>query len=231
MLRHSYTTWEKVIGLLVPDRLPISISAADDGTLIVKSPDGVQRFVETEPLVFREVDGDAVLIFREDAQGNIKYAYGDSTMAFEKQAWYELPLFHYVLFTTCMLLFLSVIIAALVSFFVNRRRTDRPPQPGLARVARWVLGGVAVLSLAFVALFVIATPDAKVLTGEASLLNVLGFISIPLAVLANGAVVFTMLAWKNHYRRLAGRLHYTLGTLAAVGFVWFLSYWNLLGMI
>jgi hypothetical protein len=94
-----------------------------------------------------------------------------------------------------------------------------------------VLGGVAVLSLAFVALFVIATPDAKVLTGEASLLNVLGFISIPLAVLANGAVVFTMLAWKNHYRRLAGRLHYTLGTLAAVGFVWFLSYWNLLGMI
>jgi CubicO group peptidase (beta-lactamase class C family) len=227
MLRHSYTTWEKVIGLLVPGRLPISISAADDGTLIV----GDRRFVETEPLVFREVDGDAVLIFREDDQGNIKYAYGDSTMAFEKQAWYEAPLVHYVLFATCMLLFISVIIAALVGLFVKRGRTDRRPQPGLARAARGALGGAAVLSLAFVALFVIATPDAKVLAGEASLLNVLGFISIPLAVLAIGAVVFTVLAWKNQYWGIAGRVYYTLVTLAAVGFVWFLQYWNLLGVI
>jgi len=229
-LRHSYTTWEKIIGLFVPNRLPMSISAADDGTLIAKSPE-VQRFVETKPLVFRAVDGDALLIFREDAQGNIKYAFMD-TRAFEKQAWYELPLFHYVLFTTCILLFLSVIIAALVNFFVNGRRTDRPPQPRLARVARWVLGGSAVFGLAFVALFLIATPNnASVLTGEAPLLNSLGFFSIPLAVLAVGAVFFTMLAWKNQYWRLAGRMHYTLGTLAAVGFVWFLSYWNLLGMI
>ena len=224
--RHSYTTWEKIITLLVPGSLPMSISAADDGTLIVEA----QRFAETEPLVFRAVDGDAVLIFREDAQSNIKYAFLGSR-AFEKQAWYEVPLVHYVLFATCMLLFLSVIIAALVNLFVNRRRTDRQPQPRLARAARWVLGGAAVLSLAFVALFVIATPDAKVLTGEASLLNVLGFISIPLAVLAIGAVVFTVLAWKEHYRGIAGRVYYTLVTLAAVAFVWFLHYWNLLGVI
>ena len=222
--RHSYTTWEKVIGLFV--FLPISISAADDGTLIV----GAQRFVETEPLVFRAVDGDTVLIFREDAQGNIKYAFLD-IRAFEKQAWYEVPLVHYVLFATCMLLFISVIIAAPIGSFVNRSRTDRQPQPRLARAARWVLGGAAVLSLAFVALFVIATPNAKVLTGEASLLNVLGFISIPLAVLAIGAIVFTVLAWKNHYWDIAGRVYYTLVMLAAVAFVWFLNYWNLLGVI
>jgi hypothetical protein len=97
-----------------------------------------------------------------------------------------------------------------------------------------VLGRVAVLSLAFVALFNIAIPNnnnAIVLTGEASLLNVLGFISIPLAVLAIGAVVFALLAWKNHYWNMAGRVYYTLVTLAAVAFVWFLDYWNLLGMI
>jgi len=231
MLRHSYTTWEKIIGLLVPGRLPISISASEHGTLSMKSGDGTQRFVEVQPLVFRAVDGDAVLIFREDAQGNVKYALLQY-MAYEKQAWYEVPLFHYVLFTTCMLLFLSVIIAALVNYFVNRRHTDRPPQPRMARVARWVLGGAAVLGLAFVAFFLIAIPnDTSVLTGEAPLLNILGFISIPLAVLAVGALVFTVLAWKNQYWRLAGRMYYTLGTLAAVGFVWFLSYWNLLGMI
>jgi len=222
--RHSYTTWEKVIGLFV--FLPISISAADDGTLIV----GAQRFVETEPLVFRAVDGDTVLIFREDAQGNIKYAFLD-IRAFEKQAWYEVPLVHYVLFATCMLLFISVIIAAPVGFFVNRSRTDRQPQPRLARAARWALGGAAVLSLSFVVFFVVATDGNTVVTGEAPLLNVLGFISIPLAVLTIGAVVFTVLAWKNHYWDIAGRVYYTLVMLAAVAFVWFLNYWNLLGVI
>ena len=224
--RHSYTTWEKIITLLLPAALPISISAADDGTLIMEA----QRFAETEPLVFRTVDGDAVLIFREDARGNIKYAFLGSR-AFEKQAWYEVPLVHYVLFAACMLVFLSIIVAALVNLFVNRRRTDRQPQPRLALVARWVLGGAVVLSLAFVALFIIATPNVKVLTGEASLLNLLGFISIPLAVLAIGAILFTVLAWKNHYWNIAGRVYYTLVTLAAVAFVWFLNYWNLLGMI
>ena len=229
--RHSYTTWEKIITLLLPARLPISISAADDGTLSMKSADGTQRFVEIEPMVFRTVDGNDVLIFREDAQGNIKYAFWDNR-TFGKQAWYEVPLFHYVLFATCMLLFLSVIIAALVNFFVNRKRTDRQLQPRLALAARWVLGGAVVLGLAFVALFLIATPNnASVLTGEAPLLNLLGFISIPLAVLAMGAVVFTVLAWQNHYWNIAGRVYYTLVTLAAVAFVWFLNYWNLLGMI
>ena len=229
--RHSYTTWEKIITLLIPAWLPINISATDDGTLSMKSADGTQRFVEIEPMVFHAVDGNDVLIFREDSQGNIKYAFWNKR-TFEKQAWYEVPLFHYVLFATCMLLFLSVIIAALVYLFVNRRRTDRQPQPRLARAALWVLGGAAVLGLAFVALFLIATPNnASVLTGEAPLLNILGFISVPLVVLAVGAVLFTVLAWKNHYWDMAGRVCYTLVTLAAVAFVWFLNYWNLLGMI
>jgi hypothetical protein len=171
-----------------------------------------------------------VLIFREDSQGNVKYALREYA-AYEKLAWYQVPLFHYVLFVTCMLIFLSVIMTALVSFFVNRRRIDRLPQPRLAHLARWLLGVVTGLGLAFVALFIVATPDFKVITGEASLLNILGFISIPLAVLTIGTVLFSVLAWKNHYWTIAGRVYYTLVTLAEVAFVWFLNYWNLLGMI
>ena len=88
------------------------------------------------------------------------------------------------------------------------------------------------MSLSFVVFFLVALSDTtKILTGEAPLLNVLGFVSIPLAVLAIGAVVFTVLAWKNHYLDMAGRVYYTLVTLAAVAFVWFLHYWNLLGVI
>jgi hypothetical protein len=49
------------------------------------------------------------------------------------------------------------------------------------------------------------------------------------AVLTAGALVSTVLAWKNRYWGIAGRAYYTLVTLAAVAFVWFLNYWNLLG--
>ena len=43
------------------------------------------------------------------------------------------------------------------------------------------------------------------------------------------ALVFTALAWKNRYWGAAFRIYYTLVTIAALAFVWFLNYWNWLG--
>jgi hypothetical protein len=49
------------------------------------------------------------------------------------------------------------------------------------------------------------------------------------AVLTIGALVYTVLAWKDSYWGIAGRAYYTLVTVAVVAFVWFMNYWNLLG--
>jgi hypothetical protein len=54
----------------------------------------------------------------------------------------------------------------------------------------------------------------------------LGVIS---AVLTVAAVVYTVLAWKDGYWGVAARAYFTLVTVAAVAFVWFLNEWNLLG--
>jgi hypothetical protein len=54
----------------------------------------------------------------------------------------------------------------------------------------------------------------------------LGVLSAALTV---GALVYTVLAWKDRYWGIAWRVYYTLVTLAALGFVWFLNHWNLLG--
>jgi hypothetical protein len=54
----------------------------------------------------------------------------------------------------------------------------------------------------------------------------LGVLSAALTV---GALVYTVLAWKNSYWGIAGRMYYTLVTVAAVAFVWLLNNWNLLG--
>jgi hypothetical protein len=44
-----------------------------------------------------------------------------------------------------------------------------------------------------------------------------------------GALVCAMLAWNDGYWGVAFRVYYTLATVAAVAFVWFLHQWNLLG--
>jgi hypothetical protein len=49
------------------------------------------------------------------------------------------------------------------------------------------------------------------------------------AVLTVGALIYGVLAWKRGYWGIAARVHYTLVTVAALAFVWFLNYWNLLG--
>jgi hypothetical protein len=49
------------------------------------------------------------------------------------------------------------------------------------------------------------------------------------AVLTAGALVYMVLAWKNSYWGIAARSYYTVVTVAAVAFVWFLNYWNMLG--
>ena len=55
-------------------------------------------------------------------------------------------------------------------------------------------------------------------------------ITVPqLVAYALATGVYTVLAWKDSYWGITGRLYYTLVTIASVAFVWFLNYWNLLG--
>jgi hypothetical protein len=49
------------------------------------------------------------------------------------------------------------------------------------------------------------------------------------AGLTAGMVVCAGLAWRRRYWGVVGRAHYTLLTLGALGFIWFLNHWNLLG--
>jgi len=62
------------------------------------------------------------------------------------------------------------------------------------------------------------------------ILNTLFALPVLAIVLTIGLAVFTVLAWKDRYWGILGRLHYTLVTLAAVVFIPFLHYWNLLGV-
>ncbi len=48
-------------------------------------------------------------------------------------------------------------------------------------------------------------------------------------VLAAVVVCFAIWAWRRRFWSLAGRIHYSVIAAAALVFVWFFAYWNLLG--
>lgn len=54
-------------------------------------------------------------------------------------------------------------------------------------------------------------------------------IGVVAAALTLGTVFHAFRAWRHRYWQIAGRIHYTLVTLACLTLVWQLNHWNLLG--
>jgi hypothetical protein len=225
----SYTTLEKV-GVLF-GMSTVEISDPGDGTLLFTNPWGEWRFVEVKPLYFRQVDGPFNILFDEDDRGRITRMFTDYTpmLAFEKLNWYETPGFNRALALGCVLVFLSMIPAASIRFIRSRRPSaERKPEPRGARVAYQIIVGICVLDL----LFVIGTVlwgNPVPLFGVPTMYRIVLGLGVLSAVLTVGALIYSVLAWKNSYWGIAARGHYTLVTVAAVAFLWFLNYWNLLG--
>ncbi len=224
------TTPEKVIGLFGA----YEIRDPGDGTLVLSIGGLNLRFVEVEPLFFRQVDGPFTIVFREDDRGQITYLFSDimPQYALVKLNWYETPGFHMALALGCVLIFLSMIPVAVIRFLRNRRlKDDRQPAPRGARVSYWIILGICLLNLLFVVGVALSFPPIQPseLHGISLFLEILMGLGVLAAVLTVGALVYTVLAWKNSYWGGAFRVYYTLVTIAAVAFVWFLNYWNWLG--
>src|SRR5215217_1198754 len=227
MTQGSHTTLEKVAGLFGA----VEISDSGDGTLLLATPWFERRFVEVEPLYFRQVDGPFGIVFREDDQGRITHMFTDFTpmFAFERLKWYGTPGFNRALALGCVLMFLSMIPVILIRFIRDRRlSSDRKPAPRGARVAYWIIGGISILDLLFVIGTVLWFNPVPVF-GVSTIYKIVLGVGVLGAVLTVGALIYSALAWKKSYWSIAARVHYTLVTVAAVAFVWFLNYWNLLG--
>jgi hypothetical protein len=91
---------------------------------------------------------------------------------------------------------------------------------------------VAVLDLValgvFLVLFIGKGWDA-IAYGQMSTINAMLVAWLAAAVLTVPLIGLSVLAWKNRTWGIGSRIHYTLISIAAVAFVWFLNYWNLLG--
>lgn len=226
------TTPERIMGLL--GFWTIEVSAPGDGTLLVPIEGLESRFVEVEPLYFRQVNGPFALVFREDDRGRITHLFTDlmPEYAAVRLAWYETPTFHMVLALACVLIFLTIIPAAVIYFIRNRRlKGDAKPESGGARLAGAIILGICLLNLLFLAGVAIKFPPVQPteLHDIALITKIALGLGAVAALLTAGALLYTVLAWTKSYWNIAGRAYYTLVTVAAVAFVWFLDYWKWLG--
>jgi CubicO group peptidase (beta-lactamase class C family) len=233
--RSSHTTIEKVDELVNW----MEITDSGDGSLLIGSPLSPQkaRLDEVEPMLFRESSTGSQVVFQRDDQGKIAYLY-DAVFPFAslvKAPWHANPILHLGLLGASALIFLSVLLAG---FFggIHRliKRVDRAAQPALARLALWLSTMVALLDFsALIAFLVITLFNNEFMTmityGRISTINIILAAWLLAAVLTIGLAAMTVLVWRKGFWGVTARVHYTLTTLAALSFVWFLNYWNLLG--
>jgi hypothetical protein len=179
-------------------------------------------------LTFRRTDGDEHLAFKEDADSRIaQMSLGSMPYAaYERLAWYETSAIHLALLCFSGLSLLSAIALWPVAYVVRAiRRKPLGVGKRSARVARWIAVLVGVLYLVFLVLRVASMQASQ---GSSSIRNVLFALPLLAALLTISLIAFAVLAWKEGYWGVLGRVHYSLVTLGALAWLPFLHYWNLL---
>ncbi len=234
--RSSYTTIEKVNDLL---KEWLVIKPSGDEALLFGSGLSPQklRLVETGPLTLIWPEYGIQLMFQENNQGNITHLVDlhFPVQPYEKVPWIADPLIHWILLAACFVLFLSVILAAIIRFIAHAVRKNRPEDRSIfPRLARLLVLLVSTLNLAALVAFLVIFLDPNgfefaIAFGQMSTINILLVAWLAAAILTAGLIIFTAIAWRQRYWGLPSRIHYTLVTLSALSFVWFLNYWNLLG--
>ncbi len=227
----TYATFQKLDNL--HNQIDLSLEA--DGSLLMRGFGDPQHWVAMGALVFRAVGREPFfsrhIIFHEDERGRITHFFlsNDPRFAFERIPWYETTLFTFGLLGVCAVFFLSAMIWP-IGFLIHRRRgIASAPCPTTALLARLLTGSVCVLNLVFIQLLVFS--DIQNVQGYGVPLALVAVLYAVLltAASAMGSTVLLVLVWIRRYWSLAARLHYTLVTLAAVAFVWWLQNWRLLG--
>jgi CubicO group peptidase (beta-lactamase class C family) len=223
--RYAYETLEKAALLAMGD---FKVSALESNGLLVEGMGQSIRIVEVEPLLFRVIGGDLslgsdVVAFRSDASGDIVQMFPTPTMTLRKLPWTDTTVFHLMLLGACLVMFLAVLIRA----FRNRKAATS--QSSLARWRRRLAVTVSLLNLIFVAgftLMLIQALDTALIPDSVFYLLALPVISLLLTVVI---VVIEAWAWRRGIVTWSDGIFGALAGFAAVAFIYFLNYWNLLG--
>lgn len=192
-----------------------------------------KTLVPIDALLFRRVDEDGYSAFAENSGGKITYFFNpvnEKIGAFQKVPWYETTVFLLWYGGICAAILLSACLIHPINRYIMRSPKHAIP-PKFTRYAHLnvaLTGGLYLLPLVASALFLLVIGVWKLAYGVPIFVTVLLHVLPIAAILSLGLLLWSTLAWKNHYWSWQSRLYYSLVTVAALLFIPFLSYWNLL---
>lgn len=224
---------EESVGKVLGGAYTLQVGVDEDGYLTTgpEIPGPTERWVEVEPLVFRQVNGHNRLAFREEG-GEIPYAFRSATYGLERIPFHERTVTHLGVTIVFLLAFLGGLFGWPAQA-LWRRCTGATPAERKPRSLRILAGvtGAALLSSMIGGVILLATAStASILTGLPWWFRVAHGLPT-LGVLGAVTMVWsTVHAWRNGYWGRLGRAHYALLTVSSLGFVGVLTFWNLMWM-
>ncbi len=220
----------------------INIRKADNGNLIINTPKLFfmgkipdKELVPIDRLLFRRPEDNAYTAFGESSDGEIEYAFNPlfpKIGPYEKISWYESIWVQLGIAAFCGIMFFSAFIMYLIIPII-RLIWGKSAKFERQFNGAWVIAGaLGTLNL----VFLIGLPLSLYTIGLWKLIYgvtpiVIALLVLPLITtfLTLALLIFTLVIWKYKYWSIFSRLHYSLVTFAALTFIPFLTYWNLLG--
>ncbi len=219
---------------------------ADEDEVVTAEPHGIlviddTRYVQLEPRVFRERYGEGFALFRQDASGDVTYL-SRGTVTYQRLRWYETYVAQRRLVILFSFVFAATFVAWLATPLLGRLRRSLPllrrlgwrrpagyVEPPVAQLARAAAGLVALLDMGFLAGAALLITTANLRYGVSTGVRALLVVPIASTTLTVALLAFVFLAWRRGYWGPISRALYTAVVLVALLFVWFLTFWNLLG--
>jgi hypothetical protein len=228
-VRYSHHDFTKLAALVNQ----IAVEDAGGGALRLSTTKD-ERWIQVEPLVFRQESGTTTIAFREGRRGRITHLHLSElpVIAFERVPWHESLEVHGVVAGAAVLLFLGTVVIGPASALLRRRwRAPAPkPQARLPMAARAALWMGALVFVVFHAGLVVYLGDPlRVVFGiEPALRRVL---LLPLAgtLLAVVTLLCSLWIWLRRRGSLWARLGYSLVVIAFFLTIWQLAVWRLFG--
>lgn len=225
--RVNYSSFLKIMQLF----MTVKVTALPEGALLIGGGSDPKRYMEVEPLVFREHDGQNLVVFKEDAEGRITHMFLSQSpyVAGIKLAWHQRPLLHLLILVITVLVFCSTLIWPLGALRRSVCRYSAVPADA-PRAARWLAGGMSGLCVLFLLgmVLVFSRPES-VMFGIPLMFKLLLLLPFAASALAVGVLFHALVSWIKGYWYPCSRIHYLLVLLAFLGFLWLLNAWNLLG--
>ena len=227
---YSRRTFEKLITLYWQFR----ITANPDGSLQFHYPHEFmpsERWTALSPDYFLSSGGQGHAVFDFGGGGHVTHLFTDRD-SYEKIPWYGTVGFQVALVKALLLILLSGCVLWPAGWLVRRLLKKPSVQTAARGWARWTAAALGLLNVFFIVEMLhllIRMDDWEFVYGVPAAIKALLWIPIVTTILTALALWFAVRAWKRRMWSVWGRLHYSLIAAAALAFVWFFVYWNLLG--